>query len=112
MTPPRSFSVFTIVFAVVFAVVYVVCVEKNYALFTYHPALAEFGAGVQAPREGPAMYWYGWLATSTLAAVLAGTLASALPARLVGRLWPGFAWTVPVAAMAIFCYLLRNFFLR
>jgi len=56
MTPPRSFSAFAIVFAVVYAVVYVVAVEKNYALLTYHPAIGEFGAGGQAPREGPAMY--------------------------------------------------------
>ena len=64
MTPPRSFPAFAIVFAVVFAVVYVIAVEENYALFTYHPAIGEFGAGVQQPKDGPAMYWYGWLATS------------------------------------------------
>ena len=112
MTPPRSFSVFATVFAVVFAVVYVIAVEKNYALFTYHPALSEWGAGVQQPKDGPAMYWYGWLATSGIVALIAGGLAALLPAGLTRRLWPGWTWVVPVGVMVIFCYLLRNYFLR
>src|SRR6185503_18696130 len=69
---PRSFEVFAIVFAVVYALAYVVAVEANYALFTYHPALKEWGAGVQKARDGPAMYWFGWLVTSALAAAGAG----------------------------------------
>lgn len=112
MTPPRSFPVFAIVFAVVFAVVYVIAVEANYALLTYHPAIGEFGAGVQAPKDGPAMYWYGWLATSGIAAFIAGIAAAWLPESLARRLWPGWTWAVPAAVMVVFCYLLRNFFLR
>ena len=112
MTPPRSYSAFAIVFAVVYAVVYVVAVEKNYALLTYHPAIGEFGAGVQPPRDGPAMYWYGWLATSGIAALIAGLLASLLPDFVTRRLWSGWTWATAVAVMLAFCYLLRNFFLR
>jgi len=99
-------------FAVVFAVVYVVAVEKNYALFTYHPAVGEFGAGVQEAKDGPAMYWYGWMATAGLAAFVAGLVASFLPEGLTRRLWSGWTWVVPVGVMAAFGYLLRNFFLR
>ena len=110
--PPRSFPVFAIVFAVVFAVVYVISVEKNYALFTYHPAVGEFGAGVQQPKDGPAMYWYGWLATSGIAAFVAGLLASLLPAALTRRLWAGWAWVVAAGVMIAFCYILREYFLR
>jgi len=109
---PRSFPVFGIVFAVVFALVYVVSVESNYALFTYHPAIGEWGAGVQKGRDGPAMYWYGWLATSGIAAALAGAAAALLPESVARRLWSGWAWIVAVGVMAAFCYLLRNFFLR
>ncbi len=112
MTAPRSFPAFAIVFAVVFAVVYVFAVEANYALFTYHPAIGEFGAGVQPPKDGPAMYWYGWLATSGIAASLAGLLACLLPESLARRLWSGWTWAVPVVVMVVFCYLLRNYFLR
>jgi len=112
MTPPRRFPVFAIVFGIVFAVVYVIAVEKNYALFTYHPAVNAFGAGVQEAKDGPAMYWYGWLATAGIAASIAGALASFLPESLTRRLWPGWAWVIAVAVMAAFAWILRNFFLR
>ena len=112
MTPPRSFAAFAIVFAVVYAIVYVVAVEQNYALFTYHPANGEFGAGVQQPKEGPAMYWYGWLATAGIAAFLAGALAALLPESVTRRLWSGWTWVAALAVMAAFCYILRIYFLR
>jgi hypothetical protein len=112
VTPARSFSAFATVFAVVFAVIYVIAVEWNYALFTYHAAIGEFGPGVQKPKDGPAMYWYGWLATSGLAALSAGLLAYLLPEGAARRLWPGWTWVVPVCVLITFCYLLRNFFLR
>jgi hypothetical protein len=109
---PRAFEVFAIVFAVVFALVYVVAVEANYALFTYHPAVKEWGAGVQKARDGPAMYWFGWLVTSGIVATLAGLAAAALPESVARRLWPGWTWVVAIGVMIVFCYLLRNFFLR
>jgi hypothetical protein len=112
MTLPRSFNTFAIVFAVVYAVVYVVAVEANYALFSFHPALNQFGAGVQKPIDGPVMFWYGWIATAGIAALAAGLVACFLPQALARRLWSGFAWLVPVIVMVVFCYLLRGFFLR
>ena len=112
MTPPRSFPVFAIVFAIVFAVVYVIAVEANYALFTYHPAINEWGAGVQQSKDGPAMYWYGWLATSGISAAIAGAAAALWPESMARRLWSGWTWVVAVGVMVAFCYLLRNFFLR
>lgn len=112
MTTPRSFGVFATAFAVVFALAYVIAVENNYALFTYHPAIGQFGGGVQPAREGPAMYWFGWLATSGLAASVAGVLASFLPESLTRKLWSGWTWVVAAGVMVAFCYFLRNFFLR
>lgn len=112
MTPPRSFPAFAVVFAAVFAVTYVIAVEANYALFTYHPATGDFGAGVQQGKDGPAMYWYGWLATSGIIAAIAGAAAALLPESAARRLWPGLAWAVALGVMVAFCFLLRNFFLR
>ena len=109
---PRSFGVFAIVFAVVYALVYVVAVEANYALFTYHPALKEWGAGVQKARDGPAMYWFGWLVTSGIVATVAGFAATALPESVTRRLPSGLTWVVAIGVMIAFCYLLRSFFLR
>jgi len=112
VTPSSRFPVFAIVFGIVFAVVYVIAVEKNFALFTYHPAIGAFGAGVQEGKDGPAMYWYGWLATSGIIAVVAGALASFLPASVTRALKPGWTWVVGAIVMAVFVWLLRNFFLR
>ena len=102
--------VFTIVFAVVYSLAYVLAVYKNYALFTYHPALNEFGIGVEKSKDGPAMYWYGWMATAGIAASAAGALACLVPAAR--RIWPGLAWLVPLCAMLFFVGLLRGYFLR
>lgn len=112
MTPSSRFPVFVIVFGIVFAVAYVIAVEMNYALFTYHPAINTFGAGVQEGKDGPAMYWYGWLATSGIAAFVAGALASFLPESLTRWLKPGWTWVVAVVVMAAFVWILRNYFLR
>ncbi len=101
-----------ILFAVVFAVAYVVCVEKNIALFTFHPIDGVFGWGVEKPGEGPAMYWYGWMATAGLTATAAAAVGAVLPASLARRLVPALAWMVPLVVILIFSYLLRNFFLR
>lgn len=112
MTLLRNSPAFGIVFAVVFAIVYVIAVEKNIAMFTYHPAIGEFGLGTQAPKDGPAMYWYGWLATSGIVAFVAAFVAALLPQGLTKRLWPGLTWLVSVIVMVAFCYLLRGYFQR
>ncbi len=112
MTSPRSSSTFAISFAVVYAVAYVIAVEKNYALFTYHPALQKFGFLVQPPQDGPAMYWYGWIATSGIASFVASLIACAIPEGITRRLWPGWSWAIPVAVMIVFSYLLKGYFLR
>jgi len=103
---------FAIVFAVAYAIAYLVCVESNYALFTYHPATVEFGFGVQKAKDGPAMYWFGWMATSGIVAGVTGGLATLLPHAVTRRLWPASTWIVALAAMVAFCWLLKGFFLR
>ena len=57
-----------VVFAVAYAIVYLLAVWNNYALFTYHPAINEIDMGVQKSRDGPAMYWFGWMSTAALGA--------------------------------------------
>jgi hypothetical protein len=98
------------VFAAAFAVIYVFAVEQNWALVTYHPRIREWGWLVEPARSGPAMYWYGWLATSALGAVAASLVALPLTRRWTPPLWLG--WVIPLIVMAVFVYLLRGFFLR
>ncbi len=100
------------VFSIAFASIYVACVEYNLALVTYHPQLAQWAALVDAPKEGPAMYWYGWLITSALGAGAAAALSLALPARAVERTSAVLVWLVPVAMIGLIAYILRGYFLR
>jgi hypothetical protein len=106
------FSSFAIAFSVAYSIAYVLSVLSNYALFTYHPAIGEFGAGVQKGKDGPAMYWYGWLATSGIVASIAGGLAAVLPESATRRLWPALTWLVAPVALAVLAYDLRQFFLK
>ena len=106
------FFAFAVVFAVAYAVAYVIAVEGNYALFTYHPAIGEFGAGVQKAKDGPAMYWYGWMTTAGIAASAAGVLAALFPESVTRRLPPSLTWVLALAAMGFFCYDLSGFFMK
>lgn len=101
-----------VVFAVAFAVAYTLAVWNNYAAFTYHPLLGEIGWGVEKSRDGPAMYWYGWITTALLCALVACALAALIPQGVSRRAWPGWVWLVPLGALLAFAYLLRNYFLR
>jgi len=101
-----------VVWTVVFVSAYTLAVWNNYALFTYHAALYELVLGVDKAKDGPAMYWYGWIATSAIAAGLAGLAACWLPESLTRRIWSGWAWLVPLASILFFAWLLRGYFLR
>ncbi|HEY2136858.1 MAG TPA: hypothetical protein VGH49_13280 [Xanthobacteraceae bacterium] len=108
MTVSRAFPVFSIAFAVI----YVASVQYNLALFTYHPEIAQWGPLVQAPRQGPAMYWYGWLATSAIGSAALAALSLALPARMLDRACSVLVWLVPIAMIGVIGYILRGYFLR
>lgn len=112
MNVPRSFGFLAIVFAVVYAVAYVIAVWQNYALFTYHPVPGTIAMGVVKPFDGPAMYWYGWIATAALAALAACLVACIVPERVAKRVSTGWAWAVPIVVLCFFAYLLRGYFLR
>ena len=56
------------IFAAAFAVAYVIAVQANLALMTYHPKTGEWEWLTKPGKSGPPMHWYGWLATSFLAA--------------------------------------------
>jgi hypothetical protein len=98
------------VFAAAFAVIYLLAVQENWALFTYHPKIGEWGWLAQPQKVGPPMYWYGWLATSVLGATATSLLSWPLLVRRSPQYWVG--WTVPLVVMLVFCYLFRGFFLH
>ena len=111
MNAPRSFGFLAIVFAVVYAVVYVIAVWQNYALFTYHPVPGTITPGVVKSFDGPAMYWYGWIATGAVGALVACLIACLVPENLAKRVSSAWSWAVPLGVLFFFAYLLRNYFL-
>ena len=100
---------FALVFGVAFAILYVICDMAALPLFTYHPGTGRIDPGFARARidEGPAMYWYGWIASSTLGALLAGGLATLLPAKLRARIPSALAWLVPIVLLPVLVYSLK-----
>ena len=98
------------IFAAAFAVIYVIAEQTNWALVTYHPRIGELDWLAQPARSGPAMYWYGWIATALLGASALSLAALPLTRRWQPPVWIG--WAVPLAVMLAFVYLMRGFFLR
>ena len=100
----------TPIFSAAFAIAYVIVEQNNLALMTYHPRIDEWGWLTQAPRNGPGMYWYGWLGTACLAA--GGVTLAALPFVRQREVPSWLGWAVPIFIMGLFVYLLRAFFFR
>lgn len=109
---PRWLPVFSTTFAAAATIIYFLAVQQNWALFTYHPALGTFEALAAPAKAGPAMYWYGWMATAALGGGAIAALVSALPDAVTRRIWPGLAWAVPAGVIVAFAVLLRGYFLR
>ncbi len=119
-TAPKSlasstaFKTFATVFGFATAALYVLCDMMNWPLFTYHPATNQVDLFYVRPRrgEGPAMYWYGWTATSMLAAAALGFLATLLPQKVADKIPLALVWIVPVLAIPLLFYSLMPFWTR
>jgi hypothetical protein len=112
MSSGNRVAVFTVAFAAVYSAVYYFAVDYNWALFSYGPAVGEWALLARSASAGPTMYWYGWIATSAIAGAVAGAIVCALPQNLIRRVWPGFAWLVPMGAIAAIGYLLSGYLTR
>jgi hypothetical protein len=103
-----------IVFSAAYAVLYLAAMYYNLALFTYYPVARQFYPLVPATPQarGPAMFWYGWIATATLGALALSVLSLVVPERWATRLWPGWSWVAPTAVFLTLIVLLRGWFIR
>jgi hypothetical protein len=106
-----KFKTFAIVFSLTAPIVYVACELFSLPLFTYHPATNRFDLGWTPGRsgEGPAMYWYGWVATMLIACTLLGWLATLLPERLINKIPLALIWLLPILALIPLAWALRPF---
>jgi amino acid permease len=88
-------------------------------LFTVYPSLGLVLLGTHHSRDvgspalaflAPEMYWYGWIATAALGALVFGLVAAILPERWTQRVWPVWLWVVPAFAMIACVYLTLPWF--
>ena len=97
-------------FSAAFCCTYAWALTSNRPLFLYYPLHGDFRWAAQplltSQPSGPAMTWYGIVAT---AALLAAVAAICVPRRLNGALAP-YLWVFPVGAMLWCAFLLRRFF--
>ena len=112
MNTRNRFPVFAVTFAAVYAAVYYFAVANNWALFSYGPAVGQWMLFNHVASDGPTMFWYGWIATAAIAGAVAGLIVSFLPGNPGRWLWSGFAWLVPVCAIAAIAHLLGGYFTR
>jgi len=108
-TTSSRLGTFALVFGIFFAIFYVVSDMAALPMFTYHPGSDRIDPGYAPARrdEGPAMYWYGWLATSALGASILGLVAASLPEKVRSKIPLALAWVVPVALLPVLIYSLK-----
>jgi hypothetical protein len=106
-----AFKTFALVFALATPVIYVVSEMQNWPLFTYHPGTdrVEWLYAPAVRNEGPAMYWYGWIATTLIGSGILGILATMMPERIARKIPLSLTWVFPVVAVPILIYALRFF---
>jgi len=105
------FRAFAVVFAMATPVLYTIIDMMNWPLFTYHPGTnrVDLGWAAAVRDQGPAMYWYGWSASTLLGAAVLGGLATLLPENAVRRIPLWLVWALPVIAVVPLVYSLRFF---
>jgi hypothetical protein len=105
-----KFKTFVVTYAIAGTLIYLLCLEMNWPLFTFHPATNRIVWGWEASRsgEGPAMYWYGWTATSLLAGAILGFLATLLPESVSRRIPLILVWLLPILSIPYLIWDLRQ----
>jgi hypothetical protein len=109
-----KFKTFAVTFAIGGTVIYLLCLMFNWPLFTYHPATNRVALGWEAARsgEGPAMYWYGWTATTVVAGTIVSFLATLLPENVAKRIPIILVWLLPILAVPYLIWDLRQWWLH
>jgi hypothetical protein len=105
-----KFKTFAVTFAVVGTLTYCVCLLMNWPVFTYHPAVnrIEWGWGPGRSGEGPAMYWYGWTATTLIVSAVVGFVATLLPESTTRKIPLIVVWLLPILTIPFLIWDLRQ----
>ena len=111
LSTSAAFRTFAVVLAITTPVIYVICEMQNWPLFTYHPGTdrVEWLYAPAVRDQGPAMHWYGWIATTLIASGVLGIFAAMLPERITKKIPLSLVWIVPLAAVPVLICALRFF---
>jgi hypothetical protein len=106
-----TFRTFASVFAITTPIIYTLCEMRNWPLFTYHPGTnrVDLGWAAAVRDEGPAMYWYGWTATTLIASAVLGAVATMLPHHVTRKIPLSLTWIMALAVVPVLVYALRFF---
>jgi hypothetical protein len=119
MTGSPAARRFAFCFGASFAVLYAIALKRDLALFTVYPTFGIVLFGTHHSRDvaapalaflAPTMHWYGWTASAALGALVVSCLMALLPERWAKRIWWGWLWVAPAAAMAACVYLTLPWF--
>ena len=105
----EKIPIFAVAFTVAYAVIYAICTELNLPLLTYHPAIGELDFLWKSEKRGPSMYWYGWMLTSLVGALLLAWIATLVPEQWLQR---AITFGCVGAAAYLILYSLALFVLR
>ena len=109
---------FAFAFGAAFAFFYVVARLRGLALFTVYPSQGIVLLGTHRSRDfadpvldflAPEMYWYGWVASAAVGALVIGLVAALLPDRL-SWFWAWCVLIIPPMAMIACVYLTMPWF--
>jgi hypothetical protein len=106
-----TFRTFAVVFAIATPIIYTICEMRNWPLFTYHPGTnrVDLGWAAAVRDQGPAMYWYGWTATTLIGSAVLGFIATLLPQPVTRKIPLSLTWIASLAAIPVLIYALRFF---
>jgi hypothetical protein len=109
-----KFKTFAVTCAIAGTLIYLVCLHFNLPLFTYHPAVnrIEWFWGPARSGEGPAMYWYGWTATTLIVGAAVAFLATLLPESAAKKIPLILVWLLPILAIPYLIWDLRQWWLH
>jgi len=109
-----KFKAFALWGAISFPIIYVLCDFFNWPLFTFHPATnrVELFWAPARSGQGPTMYWYGWTATTLIAAAVVGLLGTLLPENVTRKVPLALVWLLPLLAVPLLVYSLMPFWTK
>ena len=98
-----------ILFSATFAVFYGLCDVYRWPLFSYYPAtgLMAWGWTPETAEDGPAMYWYGWVSSSALGALVCAWVGASSPDWVRRWVSPHWAWVLPLLMVPVMAYTLN-----